>query len=334
MSTYDAVKDLPLEIESYELEPLEQEVARGFTLRRTDGRAARRRRRGPRRGGRLRPRRAAALPGAPWRAAVRGPPHARLVLRSSSRGRPSTAAGRSSRRRSTWRCGRPGARSARRVGREAQPLRFVVSTRASRTSSGWRALYPELRFKLDPDRGLDATRLIATLAARGRRRHRRLQGHLPRHEFGSPPDPELYARIAAAFPEAWIEDPGADAGDAAPCSSRTASGSRGTRAIHEWSDVEALPFRAALPQLQAVALRLGRAAVRLLRRVRARGHRALRRRPVRARRRPRPDPAARLALPPGRAERRRAGRLQRERAGRRACRRQPLSLSPQPGFRA
>ena len=35
MSTYDAVKDLPLEIESYELEPLEQEVARGFTLRRT-----------------------------------------------------------------------------------------------------------------------------------------------------------------------------------------------------------------------------------------------------------------------------------------------------------
>src|SRR5215218_3039306 len=35
MSTYDAVEDLPLEIEGYELEPLEREVARGFTLRRT-----------------------------------------------------------------------------------------------------------------------------------------------------------------------------------------------------------------------------------------------------------------------------------------------------------
>ena len=35
MSTYDAVKDLPLEIDGYELEPLEREVARGFTLRRT-----------------------------------------------------------------------------------------------------------------------------------------------------------------------------------------------------------------------------------------------------------------------------------------------------------
>src|SRR4051812_13734623 len=35
MATYDAVRELPLTIESYELEPLEQEVARGFTLRRT-----------------------------------------------------------------------------------------------------------------------------------------------------------------------------------------------------------------------------------------------------------------------------------------------------------
>ena len=35
MSTYDAVKDLPLEIDGYELEPLEQEVAANFTLKRT-----------------------------------------------------------------------------------------------------------------------------------------------------------------------------------------------------------------------------------------------------------------------------------------------------------
>jgi len=35
VSTYDAVKDLPLEIESYDLEPLVQEVAANFSLRRT-----------------------------------------------------------------------------------------------------------------------------------------------------------------------------------------------------------------------------------------------------------------------------------------------------------
>src|SRR6267378_598704 len=35
MSTYDSVRDLPLEIEGYDLEPLEREVARGFSLRRT-----------------------------------------------------------------------------------------------------------------------------------------------------------------------------------------------------------------------------------------------------------------------------------------------------------
>ena len=33
MATYDAVKDLPLEIDGYALEPLEQEVAANFTLR-------------------------------------------------------------------------------------------------------------------------------------------------------------------------------------------------------------------------------------------------------------------------------------------------------------
>ena len=35
MNAWDAVRSLPLEIEGYELEPLEREVARGFTLRRT-----------------------------------------------------------------------------------------------------------------------------------------------------------------------------------------------------------------------------------------------------------------------------------------------------------
>src|SRR5471032_2358511 len=35
MNTYDSVRSLPLRIDGYDLEPLEREVARGFTLRRT-----------------------------------------------------------------------------------------------------------------------------------------------------------------------------------------------------------------------------------------------------------------------------------------------------------
>ncbi|CAA9511478.1 MAG: hypothetical protein AVDCRST_MAG13-2807, partial [uncultured Solirubrobacteraceae bacterium] len=74
---------------------------------------------------------------------------------------------------------------------------------------------------------------------------------------------------------------------------------------------------------QAVAARRPAAPAGLLRVLRRAGHRDVRRRPVRARRGPRAGPAPGLALPPRRAERRRAGRLQRARAARR-----PAVLAP------
>ena len=83
--------------------------------------------------------------------------------------------------------------------------------------------------------------------------------------------------------------------------------------IHSVADVEALPFPPELPELEAVALRLGPAALRLLRLLRRARHRGLRRRPVRARARSRPDPAPRVPLPRGRAERRGAEGVQRGR---------------------
>ena len=310
MSTYDAVKDLPLEIESYELEPLEREVARGFTLRRTVGRAARRRRRGPRRGGRLRPRRTAALPGAPWRAAVRGPPHTRFVLRPPvgadrvpplgvrvGGARPGAAAGRAHARRG----GR--ARGA------AAPLRRLDPDRERR---GLARALPRAALQARPRPGLERRdRLDAR--GRGRRRHRRLQGHLPRG-VRLAAGPRAVRAHRRGVPGGVDRGPGADAGDAgrARAAPRADHLGRGDPRVERRRGA-AVP--SALPQLEAVAVRIGAAAVRLLRRVRARGHRPLRRRPVRARPRPRPDPAARLALPPGRAERRRAGRVQRERAG-------------------
>ena len=70
---------------------------------------------------------------------------------------------------------------------------------------------------------------------------------------------------------------------------------------------------AALPELEAVALRQRQAALRLLRPLRRERDRGLRRRPVRARPGTRPDPAPRVALPPRDAERRRAEGVQRGR---------------------
>jgi hypothetical protein len=121
------------------------------------------------------------------------------------------------------------------VGREPQPLRFVVSTRTANVP-GWAALYPDLHFKLDPDRDwtdavIATLRNVETIDFKG----------IYRGAFGGPPDAELYARVSSAFPEAWIEDPALT-----PETMRALEPYRHRitwdAAIHEWSDVEALPF--------------------------------------------------------------------------------------------
>ena len=111
---------------------------------------------------------------------------------------------------------------------------------ADRERAGLARALPRLRFKLDPDRDwtdeivdrLSGTGVVDTVDFKG----------VYRGDFGSPPDPELYARIAGAFPEAWIEDPALTRE-----TSRALEPHRDRitwdAAIHEWSDVEALPFR-------------------------------------------------------------------------------------------
>jgi hypothetical protein len=238
MSTYDAVRDLPLQIDGYELEPLEQEVARGFTLRRTvvvlrgggeEGRGEEvdynpviqqefQARRGE-------------LPLAgvhtldSFSLLQSGQTeYRRWALESAALDLALRQAGRS---------------LGEAIGRTPRPLRFVVSTRVANLA-GWQALYPGLRFKLDPDRDwtdefvsqLTGAGVVDTVDFKG----------VYRGDFGMPPDPALYARIAAAFPEAWIEDPALN--------HETSSVLKSQRdritwdaGIHEWSDVEALPFQ-------------------------------------------------------------------------------------------
>ena len=254
MSTYDAVKDLPLEIEGYELEPLEREVARGFTLRRTvvvlrgggeEGRGEEvdydpdaQQRFQARRG---------ELPFAgrhtldsfsrPPVGADRVPP---LGVRVGG-ARPRAAAGRALARRGAR------ARGA------AAPLRRLDPR--SRTSRAGSRSTPSCTSSSTPTAtGRDET--VATLAGRGRRRHRRLQGHLPRASSARRRIPSCTrasprrsrrrgSRIPALTPETLAAlEPHRDriTWDAA---------------IHEWSDVEALPFRPRCLNCEAVALRIG-----------------------------------------------------------------------------
>src|SRR5262245_63766925 len=93
------------------------------------------------------------------------------------------------------------------TGREPGPLTYVVSARVTRV---WSLLEvdPTLRFKLDPASDWDE-RTIDRLAELDRVDTADFKGVF-RGSFGQPPEPELYRRIAEAFPKAWLEDPGLD----------------------------------------------------------------------------------------------------------------------------
>ena len=96
------------------------------------------------------------------------------------------------------------------LGRPARPVTFVNSMRLVDPPSfdpiGERlAIFPSLRFKLDPTSTWDE-QLIGKIAATEAVDTLDLKSQYP-PPFGQPADPELYERIVRAFPTAWIEDP-------------------------------------------------------------------------------------------------------------------------------
>jgi hypothetical protein len=125
------------------------------------------------------------------------------------------------------------------LGREHRPVRFVASPRTS-SLPDWLRLYPALRFKQDATVEWTGG-LVAELAGRGNIDVVDLKGHYTGTVVDSPPDAELYRRVAEGFSDAWIEDP-----------ALTAETDQVLRAhrdrvtwdapIHSWADVEALPF--------------------------------------------------------------------------------------------
>jgi len=238
MSTYDRVRELPLVVEEYGLEPIEREVARGFTLRRTEIvlRGAGHEGRGeeidydPAAQQRFQERRG-ELP---------------LVGEHTLDSYSLLQSGQTEYRRWALESAaldlalrQSGLSLADAVGREQRPLRFVVSTRVANVEP-WLELYAQLEFKLDPDKDW-TDEVVSSIAATGRVRTLDFKG-IYRLEFGTPPDAALYRRIAAAFPGVWLEDP-ALTRETTAAMDRDRDRITWDAAIHEWSDVEALPFK-------------------------------------------------------------------------------------------
>ncbi len=131
------------------------------------------------------------------------------------------------------------------LGREPRPVRFVVSLRLGEppTLEPLRrrlALYPGLRFKLDPTSSWDE-RLIAELVATGAVDSVDFKGLYHGSIVDQPADPVLYRRVAEAFPDAWIEDPALT-----PETDAVLAPHRGRFSwdapIHSIADIDALPY--------------------------------------------------------------------------------------------
>jgi hypothetical protein len=100
---------------------------------------------------------------------------------------------------------------ARAVGRELRPLTYVVSMRLGEPPTldrlkGWLHLYPNLRFKLDATSSW-TDELVAELRELGCVDSIDFKGHYTGTMVDQGPDPALYRRVIEGFPGIWLEDP-------------------------------------------------------------------------------------------------------------------------------
>jgi L-alanine-DL-glutamate epimerase-like enolase superfamily enzyme len=131
------------------------------------------------------------------------------------------------------------------LGREPRPVTFVSSFRLGSPPSIERLLkrlelYPSLRFKLDPTSDWDE-RLVAELAATGAVDSVDLKGAYKGTIVDQAPDPRLYRLVAEGFPDAWIEDPGLTP-ETEPVLAPHRDRITWDAPIHSVADIEALPF--------------------------------------------------------------------------------------------
>ena len=132
--------------------------------------------------------------------------------------------------------------------REPRPLDFVSSMRlgsSERRSSiepllARLVVYPTLRFKLDPTNDWD-DELIAALVETGAVDSLDLKGFYKGTVVDVETDPELYAKLIAAFPEAWLEDPDVNE-ETKPLLDPVAERVTWDAPIHSVADIEGMPW--------------------------------------------------------------------------------------------
>ena len=256
MSLYDAVKDLPLELESYDLEVSSLDVSSGFTRKTTTITL--------RGGGEeglgedvtyeasehdAQLERGAVLPLAgTWtidsfsqhlagQELFANPPERDVYVDYRRWGFESAALDLAL-RQSRHTLGQA-------VGRELRPLTFVVSTRLGEPPTlepvrGWLAHYPTLRFKLDATSDW-TDELVAELRELGCVDSVDFKGHYTGTIVDQGADPVLYRRVIEGLPGIWLEDPKIDDGTR-PILEEVSSQVTWDAIIHSVEDIEALPW--------------------------------------------------------------------------------------------
>jgi hypothetical protein len=142
-----------------------------------------------------------------------------------------------------------GTNLAAALGREPRPVNFVNSMRLSTSAEAPSsiepllarlAVYPTLRFKLDPFNDWD-DELIAALAQTGAVDSLDLKGFYKGTPVDVVTDPELYAKLIEAFPDAWLEDPDVTE-ETKPLLAPVSERVTWDAPIHSIADIEAMPF--------------------------------------------------------------------------------------------
>jgi hypothetical protein len=143
-----------------------------------------------------------------------------------------------------------GTNLAEAVGRDPRPLNFVNSMRLAGFEEGQRstiepllarlAVYPTLRFKLDPFNDWD-DELIAALVQTGAVDSLDLKGFYKGTPVDVVTDPELYAKLIEAFPDAWLEDPDVNE-ETKPLLDPVHERVTWDAPIHSIADIEAMPW--------------------------------------------------------------------------------------------
>jgi len=131
------------------------------------------------------------------------------------------------------------------LGRDYDPVRFVVSTRLGEPPTTDRVdelleYDPEMEFKLDPTPEWSGD-LVADLASRECVRILDLKGQYEGTEVDVAADPALYERVVEGFPEAIIEDPNLTE-ETEPILAGHEDRVSWDAPIHSRADIEALPF--------------------------------------------------------------------------------------------